>query len=201
MYEERRAEALTTAQVEADEAVCGSFPRKLAWEQLRRLRKRSYNGTVEDAEKSNSAHVAAAASTTWEHVPRLPQHVHNLVRSGKGCPVVRQQVSAGLIPGSPFGSHGHVGWRKQSHTEMREWLRFTGGRPEPTRKRQEPITDRPQEATGATQGADEPPQTLDTVDVEDYVESLRPATARGTDPPQWLIRLAGNMQRGDAFWA
>ena len=104
MYEERRAEALTTAQVEADETVCGSFPRKLAWEQLRRLRKRSYNGTVEDAEKSNSAHVAAAASTTWEHVPRLPQHVHNLVRSGKGCPVVRQQVSAGLIPGSPFGS-------------------------------------------------------------------------------------------------
>ena len=40
--------------------------------QLRKLRHRSYEGTVEDAARSNAAHLDAAAAVDTSAIPRVP---------------------------------------------------------------------------------------------------------------------------------
>ena len=41
---------------------------------------------------------------------------------------------------------------------------------------------------------------LPPLTAEERVENLRPPTAAGTDPPEWLTKLAADAPQGEHFW-
>jgi hypothetical protein len=130
---------------------------------------------------------------------------------GKACGDTRAKLSKGWRPGPPFATHGAIGANKlYTPTVLREWLTIEPG-------------DWVTFSTSSSQWADGPviedheaarlahllalglahvtvvrPLHLS---VHEHVEALRPSTAQGVTPPEWLRRHAAHAQVGEDFWA
>jgi hypothetical protein len=70
--------------IPTDSPADGDPPTAMAKEQLRKLRRLPYNGTIEDAELKNKENVAKAQRFPLENVPVGHCDLPNLARDGAG---------------------------------------------------------------------------------------------------------------------
>ena len=94
----------------------------VAKEQLRKLQRPNTRGTKAQAVKTNNKNVQRARNYTKHVSPCGNFDLPDLVVDGKGNPQLREQVMAGLLPPTPFATHGMTGWNESTNASwFREW--------------------------------------------------------------------------------
>ena len=201
------AVGVLTTDEEDDCPLMDDKTKQVAADQLRRLRRGNKLGTRGAAVAKNEAATRKAKAYPLDGVPTSTFPVPSIKVRARGCPAARFKVSQGVLPPTPFATHGAVGWcGGEDHSWWREWCAASGG--EPVVGPALPLAQPKPHGSVASASAETATRRL-PAELQSgkrrrlpgrVVLDLCPKGEDCANPPAWLSSLATHLHRGEGFW-